>query len=281
MNFPLIAVLLLAAGLNAAHAQDAEPAAEPAAAAVAAPADSAPAGDGSPDADKKPGIQISIDATDGDPEAARRSAEETKDKIKDKIALLVERALEAKLEGSEEAQREIEQAARELEKEIEDIEASGDEINIDVSDLLGLEHGDVEEFSGVAMMAMLIPIIGIALTFGTPLLIVAFLLYAAHRKRRMNHEIINQYLASGKDIPPEVLNGLFKETAAAPKNLLHRGMILSGIGAGLFLFLLIVGGIEAASIGLIPLFIGIAQILIWKLEGGGSGSKAGAGAGDQ
>jgi len=280
MNFRLIAVLFLVAGLNAVHAQDDGSAT--AAEASGAPAETAAAPDDGArmtlEDDEGRKLQVIIDSKDG-VEVQQPVAEETKERIKQKVAELVERALDAKLEGSEEAENEFEQAAHELEKEIEQLEADGADINIDVSDLVGLtdENSGNFDFSDAAGMAMLVPIFGIIFVFGTPVLIVAFLLYFAHRKRRMNHDIISQYLASGKEIPPELMSGLFKETAAAPKNNLHRGMIMTGIGAGIFLWLLLVAGLGPASIGLIPLFIGIAQLLIWKLEGGGSGAKGKAG----
>ncbi len=110
----------------------------------------------------------------------------------------------------------------------------------------------------------MIALTAILFTFGTPIMIIAAVLYSSYRKKRLMHETIDQYVTSGKDIPDEVLKGLQKEVT--PKNNLHRGLVMSGVGLGIFACFAVIGSLEAAAIGLIPLFIGLAQLLIWKLE---------------
>lgn len=123
-------------------------------------------------------------------------------------------------------------------------------------------NGDLGE-EGV--MPFLVAITAIIVIFGTPFLIVAAVLWTSYRKRRLMHDTITQYVSSGKDVPPEVLNSLeFKPSS--PKTNLHKGLVMCGIGIGIFLCFMMIGSPEAASFGLIPLFIGLAQLLIWKLE---------------
>ena len=107
--------------------------------------------------------------------------------------------------------------------------------------------------------------LAILLIFGTPIMLVAAFLYAGYRKRRLTRDVISQFLANGQPVPPEVWKGLAEDTS--PRNNLHKGMIMVGLGLGVFLAFLLIGSTSIAYLGLIPLFIGGAQLLIWKLEG--------------
>jgi len=106
--------------------------------------------------------------------------------------------------------------------------------------------------------------LAIVLIFGTPIMLVAAFLYAGHRKRRLASDMAGRFLANGQPVPPEVWRGLAGD--ATPRSNLHKGMIMLGLGLGVFLCFWLIGSPEAAYLGLIPLFIGIAQLLIWKLE---------------
>ena len=111
---------------------------------------------------------------------------------------------------------------------------------------------------------LLIAGLAVVLIFGTPILLVAAMLYTSYRKRRLMHNTIDQYVSSGRDIPPEVLQSLHREVT--PANNLHRGLLMSGIGLGVIACFMVMDAAEAAALGLIPLLIGLAQLLIWKLE---------------
>ncbi len=52
----------------------------------------------------------------------------------------------------------------------------------------------------------------------------------------------------------------------APSGNLERGIMLMGIGTGLFLFLGLLIDWGVASVALIPLFIGVARVVIWVLS---------------
>ncbi len=125
------------------------------------------------------------------------------------------------------------------------------------------DYDDQGFLSSVAQIV--VPSLAIIFIFGTPIMIVAAILYFSYRKRRLMHDTINQYVSSGKDIPPEVLSNLRAESST-PKSNLHKGLVMCGIGLGIFACFSLLVSMEVASIGLIPLFIGLAQLLIWKLE---------------
>ena len=109
-----------------------------------------------------------------------------------------------------------------------------------------------------------VSILSIVLIFGTPIMLVAAVLYASHRKRRLASDMANRFLANGQQVPPEVWRGLAGD--ATPRSSLHKGVIMLGLGLGIFLCFWLIGSMRAAYLGLIPMFIGFAQLLIWKLE---------------
>ena len=126
----------------------------------------------------------------------------------------------------------------------------------------GLE--EINLSSNIGVGESLVAILAISLTLGMPVIIVGIVAYSSYRKKRLMHDTLNQYVNSDRDIPPEVVKLL--TASSAPKNNLQSGLVLVGIGAGLVVFFLLVGAGQAAGIGAIPLFIGLAKLLIWKLE---------------
>ncbi|MBI2992760.1 MAG: hypothetical protein HYY48_01120 [Gammaproteobacteria bacterium] len=134
-------------------------------------------------------------------------------------------------------------------------------------------HGNSDRFP---MGGIFLGGLAITLIFGTPIMIVAGILYASYRKRKLIHDTINSYVASGKEIPPEVFASFQQEAGPkTPRTNLHKGLIMVGIGLGIIVCFMVIDAPEAAAIGAIPLFIGLAQLLIWKLESNGNGSKGG------
>ena len=159
--------------------------------------------------------------------------------------------------------------------------AAKDEGKLDAEDkktltklLMESDKHDYRPNTVQAVGGLLVGAIAIIVIFGMPVMIVAAVMYASYRKKRLVHDTINQYLASGKDIPPEIMEGLHRETTGTPKSNLHKGLVLMGVGLGIVASFALMGEQEAAFIGLIPLFIGAAQLLIWMIEKGGNGKNA-------
>ena len=121
-----------------------------------------------------------------------------------------------------------------------------------------------DSFSFGGLSSVIVPIFAILFTFGSPVLVIGLLLLFSYRKRRQRDALVAKFIDAGKDVPPEVL-ATFNDNAVSGNNL-QRGLILSGIGSGLFLFLGMLVGWGVASVALIPLCIGIARLLIWKLS---------------
>jgi hypothetical protein len=113
--------------------------------------------------------------------------------------------------------------------------------------------------------------LAIVFTLGLPIMIVALILWFGYRKRRLAHDTINGYLASGKEIPPEIMHNLFRDAgpvAATPRTNLHKGTVNSAIGLVMVVGFNMIDAEFLAAIGFIFLFVGLAQLLIWKLEQG-------------
>ena len=181
-----------------------------------------------------------------------QSREELENRVHTGVLRVIDKALSAA--GGGVSEKEKQEVLSEIKAELEDRRDSG-------------EHGlsiNLDSDSG-ENIALAIPLLAISLIFGTPILVVAAVLYAGYRKRRLVKETISEYLASGKDVPAEILESIHGG-AEKPKNYLQKGFVMVGTGLGIFLCFAIMGEIEVASLGVIPLFIGLAQILIWKLE---------------
>jgi len=134
---------------------------------------------------------------------------------------------------------------------LKEIEA-GIEVEVDV------------DSSGPSATEAIIAIVAIMFTIGSPILIIGTILYYKHRKRRQRNALIEKFLDSGQEIPAELMES--GDLADNSSNTLSRGIKLTAIGLGLFIFLGSMIDWDIATVALIPLCIGIARIVIWKLS---------------
>ena len=185
----------------------------------------------------------------------RRIYEKLEEKgILDEKGLVVEEALEsvprninigitADMERAERIRAEVERAHAHAEREVSREHYRGRDRGPDMEWLIGI----------IAILAV----------FGTPILIVWLVTRNSYRKKQLVMENINRMVSEGRDIPPELLDALEGESAANTKD---RGFTLMAVGAALFIWLTAASGIGVGSLGLIPLFIGIARYVNWKLD---------------
>lgn len=224
----LLPTLLTAVLLAPAAWPDAQPAATPA-------------------VEPEPAVTISIE-NDADSDAARQRL---KERIETAVRARILAALEDRPELSDEDRAAI-------------ADAWGDWDDWDDWDEWdGLE---LDDDGPMGLGETFIVTLAILLIFGGPIMLVAIFLYAGHRKRRLQRDMVSDFLTSGQQVPAEVWNGLAGEVT--PRSNLHKGMVLIGLGLGILLAFWLVGQPNFAYLGLIPLFVGLAQVLIWKLERG-------------
>lgn len=113
------------------------------------------------------------------------------------------------------------------------------------------------------MEDLLIPIFGIVFVFGSPVVIVALALAAYNRKRALMHETINKMVDSGQPVPADMIAAF---EANKPGNHLKAGALLLATGLGLAFFLTVLTGPKIASVAALPLFLGVAFLILHKLD---------------
>jgi hypothetical protein len=111
----------------------------------------------------------------------------------------------------------------------------------------------------------IVAIVAISFTLGLPIIVIAIILYYKHRKRRQRDALIEKFINSGKDVPAELLAS-WELHLDEPNKILHQGIKLVAISLGLYLFLHVFIGADIALIATVPLFLGIARLIIWKIS---------------
>ena len=111
----------------------------------------------------------------------------------------------------------------------------------------------------------IVAIVAISFTLGLPIIVIAIILYYKHRKRRQRDALMEKFINSGKDVPAELLAS-WELHLDEPNKILHQGIKLVAISLGLYLFLHVFIGADVALIAAIPLFLGIARLIIWKIS---------------
>ena len=106
---------------------------------------------------------------------------------------------------------------------------------------------------------LLIPVVAILM----PIAIVLIALTFAHKFQERKHETIVGLLEKGLPVPKELLSPTRREGSP-----FMRAMTLVGVGVGVTAFLAAMFGTDHGlwASGLIPLAIGIAQLIALKLE---------------
>ena len=114
-------------------------------------------------------------------------------------------------------------------------------------------------------LALMIPIVAIIMGCSIPLVVGGLSLYFRHRKNKMLHETVRAMVDKGVPIPPEMFQKTERDFMARdraddkrPRNDLRTGLMLTGIGIGVVLFI--------GKPGWIILFLGVAFLVIASLE---------------
>jgi hypothetical protein len=113
---------------------------------------------------------------------------------------------------------------------------------------------------------ILIPIVAILASFGFPVLIVGIFYYSRFRKDKMLHETLRTMIDKGVPIPPELLKPAEADHKPRQRNDLRKGLVLVAVGIGLVVMLNTMHNKSLAGVGFIPLLIGVAFLIVWKLE---------------
>lgn len=127
--------------------------------------------------------------------------------------------------------------------------------------------GDHHDRSGDEVPWIAIPIVFIVFLaiFGTPVMIVALIMYFSFSKSRAMHRTVRMMVEKGQPVPEALLN---PPPVIRQRSDLRRGVVLLMIGTGLMVFFGACNDWEggAWSLGIIPFLIGAGYLLVWRLD---------------
>ena len=108
---------------------------------------------------------------------------------------------------------------------------------------------------------MLIPVVAIAMGG----IVAVFAMHFHNVRRQMWHDTARVALEKGQPLPPmEDDSGLDSPRVnhvTRGGSDIRRGLVLIGVGAGLFIFFQMIGAQQVSGVGAIPGFIGVALLL--------------------
>ena len=107
-----------------------------------------------------------------------------------------------------------------------------------------------------------VPVVAIVMIFGAPVMIIWIICRYRLRRLAVKQQCLQQVLAENREIP----ESLFSAIADSSQQQFRSGVRLIAVGTGLLLFLSLLTGFDIGSIGFIPLCLGIAKLIIWKVE---------------
>ena len=129
-----------------------------------------------------------------------------------------------------------------------------------------IEEGiEIDVATKTGFFYAILAIMAVSFTLGLPVIVIAIILYYKHRKRRQRDAVIEKFINSGKDVPAELLASWELHPDESDSRL-HQGIKLIAVSLGLYLFLHFSVGTDVARIAAIPLFLGIARLIIWKIS---------------
>jgi hypothetical protein len=119
------------------------------------------------------------------------------------------------------------------------------------------EHSQIEE--------VVIPLAAFVMVVG----IIALGVTQRLKRARILHETIRIMIEKGQPIPPELLQP--QEPRRGPRSDLRRGLVFIGIGIALLFMFFGHGDGMLRWVGLIPLLMGVAFLITWKVESNKNG----------
>jgi hypothetical protein len=122
---------------------------------------------------------------------------------------------------------------------------------------------DCDESSGLLRPEVIGPLVSIPATFGTILAIVFGALTYRYRREKQRLDTVKYLVDKGNNVPVELL---VPPTPVKKLADLRRGLILLLGGTGVSVSLLIAHDTDAMAFGLIPGLIGVAYLIVWKVE---------------
>lgn len=118
--------------------------------------------------------------------------------------------------------------------------------------------GDQPTGLGGSMVALA----AVVLIFGLPIFIVGMILVFRYRRERLLHDTLARMIEKGVPIPNELF-----DAPRRSRTDLRRGVFWTALGAGALVYLRATQSEDWTS-GMIPLLIGFAYLVMWRIEQG-------------
>lgn len=154
---------------------------------------------------------------------------------------------------------------RHNERQMRDHQNWQQDLEKNLNQAFGGDHDDEGDFHP----ALLIPILAILFIFGGPIILLILILvffFGARRRRQQDINMnIDKLLASGRDIPVELLRG-DEPKSDAPVGSRDKGIRNIFLGTGWLVFLTILIGFNIGAAGFIWIALGSSQVVIWYLN---------------
>jgi hypothetical protein len=131
---------------------------------------------------------------------------------------------------------------------------------------LSFDHNKDGADSDSSWIALPIVFIVFLAIFGTPVMIVAVILYFSFSRSRAMHKTVRMMVEKGQPVPEALFNPT-PPALRAPSDA-RRGVICMMVGLGIMIFFAAVNDWEggAWSLGIIPFLVGVGYLLVWKLD---------------
>lgn len=117
---------------------------------------------------------------------------------------------------------------------------------------------------GIGFSEFMIAMTAIVFTLGLPVIILVLVLVFSNRKRKQKMAVISSYLEADQPVPEFVMAEFGGNSAATSS--FRSGLTFLLVGIAISIFLGIEDGLGAATLGLIPIGIGIARLVSWKYD---------------
>lgn len=190
------------------------------------------------------GIHINIDSDEMEPE-------EVKEKLKEVIDAL---ATKIKNKVDTEVEIDIDDVSEQDLKDLEELKVKIDESDWDFE---GDHHG-------IGFGEALVALTAISFTLGLPIIILFLVFFYGSRKRKQKMELINNYISRDQPVPQELVS----EFDTGGSDPLRSGLQWAVVGLAIVIAFILMGESNMAALGLIPLGLGVARLIYWKLNTG-------------
>jgi hypothetical protein len=107
-------------------------------------------------------------------------------------------------------------------------------------------------------------VLGIIVPFSTAVLIILIIFIAKILRDKSRNQVIIKALENGKDLPQEFFRPIQKKKREGEP--LRDALVTLGLGIGLTVALYFFMGLKYAAFGLIPLFIGVGQLIAYLIN---------------